>query len=82
MDGVPLLQMGAALVLNAGFAWLAGAVMARRWLLGCPPGLVNRVLPVLRRSAVLAALAALLATGASLWAAAALMGDVSLREGW
>ena len=80
MDGVALLQMGAALILNGGFAWLTGVVMARRWLLRCHPGLLDDVAPLLRLSAVLAALAALLATGASLWAAAALMGDVGLGE--
>jgi putative copper resistance protein D len=66
-----LLQIGAALLLNAGLAWLIGSWLARRWL-AAPPKRLDR-------SDTWAALACLAGGGLGLWAGAALMGAVDMR---
>lgn len=71
MTPAGLLQLAAALLLNAGFAWLTGSLLARRWLADAPH-------PRLDRSDIGAALAMLAGSVAALWAATAMMGDVGL----
>jgi putative copper resistance protein D len=71
-----LLQPGAALLLNAGFAWLIGSLLVRRWLGGAHPELAAR----LRHGENGAAVACLTGSVVALWAATALMGDVGLGE--
>lgn len=76
MDAAGLLQPGAALLLYAGFAWLTGSLLARRWLAGAHPELERRL-----RAGETGAASACLAGGfVALWAATALMGDVGLGE--
>lgn len=76
MNPAGLLQPGAALLLNAGFAWLAGSLLARRWLGGAHPELE----PKLRIGEAGAGAACLGGSFVALWAATALMGDVRLGE--
>lgn len=76
MNPAGLLQPGAALLLNAGFAWLAGSLLARRWLGGAHPELEAG----LRVGETGAAAACLGGSFVALWAATALMGDVGLGE--
>jgi putative copper resistance protein D len=71
VEPLGLLQAGAALLLNAGFGWLVGSLLARRWLAGAHPQL-------LRQGEIGAGLACLGGSFVSLWAATALMGDVGL----
>jgi putative copper resistance protein D len=68
-----LLQLAAALLLNAGFAWLTGSLLVRRWLAGAAPANLHRL-------DIGAALACLAGLFLAQWAAAALMGDVALGE--
>lgn len=79
MGAVGLLQAGSALVLNAGFCWLAGSLPARLWLARADAQDGRRD-AVLRRCEAGAALACVLGIAASLWAAAAVMGGSGLRE--
>lgn len=76
MAAASLLQPGAALLLNAGFAWLTGSLLVRRWLAGAHPELAAR----LRHAETVAAVACISGSVLALWAAAALMGDVGLGE--
>lgn len=73
MTPASLLQLAAALLLNAGFAWLAGSLLARRWLAGAPCAPLDR-------TDIAAALASLAGSACALWAGAAMMGDVGLGE--
>ena len=73
MTPAGLLQLAAALLLNAGFAWLTGSLLARRWLGGA-------LTPLLDRTDIAAALACLAGSLFALWAATAMMGDVGLGE--
>lgn len=76
MNPVGLLQLAAALLLNAGFAWLIGTLLARRW-----PGTAHpALLALLQRTDTGAALACLAGSFVAVWAATALMGDVGLGE--
>lgn len=79
MNGVALLQTGAAAVLNGAFAWLLGVLCARAWLAACP-ALLARLAPALRRSGLAACAIGLLAGAFGLWAATALMADTALAE--
>ena len=80
MNGVVLLQTGAAAVLNGAFAWLVGVLCARAWLAGPYPALLSRLAPALRRSGLAACATGLLAGACGLWAATALMADTGLAE--
>ncbi len=73
MTPAGLLQLAAALLLNAGFAWLTGSLLARRWLAGAPAAHLDR-------TDIAAALASLAGSFFALWAATAMMGDVGLGE--
>lgn len=73
MTPASLLQLAAALLLNAGFAWLTGSLLARRWLAGAAPAHLHRI-------DIGAALACVAGVFLAQWAAAALMGDVVLGE--
>jgi copper resistance protein D len=79
MDDALVLQLGAVVVLNTAFAWLAGSWLARRWLsaAGAPRG---RVEALLRPGDITAASLGALGTGAMLWATAAVMGGLGLQE--
>lgn len=76
MDGVTLLHVAATALLNAGFAWLTGSLLARTWLGPILPPFVER----LRRAERTAALACLLGGAGAILAAAARMGDTGLRD--
>ena len=76
MDGVTLLQVAATALLNAGFALLTGAVLARAWLSAGLPLFLERVL----RAEKGAALACLLGGAGAILAAAARMGDSGLID--
>ncbi|MES2019079.1 MAG: CopD family protein [Pseudomonadota bacterium] len=65
-----LLHIGAVLLLNAGFAWLTGSLLARRWH---DPG-------ALRRGEVIASAVCLSGTLLAMWAATARMGDLAPLE--
>lgn len=80
MNGVALLQTGAAAVLNGAFAWLVGVLCARAWLADSYPALLSRLAPALRRSGLVACAIGLLAGAFGLWAATALMADTALAE--
>lgn len=74
------LHLAAVLVIDAGFAWLAGSLLARRWLARAYPQLLALCQSRLRQAETVAASACLVGSLAAVWAAAALMGDVSLAE--
>ena len=76
MDGVTLLQVAATALLNAGFAWLTGSLLARAWLGPGLPLFLERLL----RAEKSAALACLLGGAGAILAAAARMGDTGLLE--
>lgn len=80
MNGVALLQTGAAAVLNGAFAWLAGVLFARAWLSAGHPALLSRLESALRRSGLAACAVGLLAGACVLWAATALMADTGLAQ--
>lgn len=79
MDVVSLLQVGSALLLNAGFAWLLGSWLARRWMRASavPP---DRYEPALRKLDLWAAGLGAVSSAGALLAATAVMGGVGLRE--
>lgn len=79
MDAVSLLQVGSALLLNVGFAWLVGAWFARYWMHSAG---VDRDLfePVLRKLDLFAAGLSAASSALALLAATAVMGGVGLRE--
>ena len=79
MDSVLGLQVGSVTVLNAAFAWLVGSWLARRWLLasGSQREDTERILHSVD---IVAAALGVVATGAMLWASAAVMGGVGLQE--
>ena len=84
MNSVALLQTGAAAVLTGAFAWLAGVLLALVWLARpatpSAPQFHQLIAVRLRRSALGAGVLCLAALGASLWAAAAIMGDTGLAD--
>ena len=73
MTPIGLLQLGATLALNAGFAWLIGSLLARRWLGGVSTKLLDH-------TDIGAAVACMAGSLLALWVATALMGDVGLGE--
>ncbi|MFC3379960.1 copper resistance D family protein [Rugamonas sp. CCM 8940] len=75
MDPVALLQLGSALLLNLGFAWLVGSAFVR-WCRG--PDLAD--LALLRRLDMAAATLGLCASVAALWASTAVMSGLPLDE--
>lgn len=80
MEGAALLQVAATALLNGGFAWLAGSFFARLWLARATPRLLQDCAPLMRRGDIAAAFGCLLGGGVALWAAAAMMAGVDLRE--
>ncbi len=80
MSAAGLLQVGATLLLNAGFAWLGGSLLARRWLAGAHAPLLERRAWRLRQGETWAGLACLCGSLLCMWAATALMADVALSE--
>lgn len=76
MDGPGLLQVAATALLNGGFAWLTGSLLARVWLAARLPLFEDR----LRRAELSAAFACLLGGAGVLLAAAARMGDSGLAD--
>jgi putative copper export protein len=78
------LQAASGLLLNLCLAWMLAALLARRWLRGDGQAgeraWAPRARAALETSMPAAALAALLAGCAALWAAAAAMADVPLGE--
>lgn len=80
VDPLVLLQAGAAAVLNGAFAWLVGEQCTRLWLGRTAAQFLSELDPLLRRSAVAAALTGAAAALAGLWAAAALMSGSGLAE--
>lgn len=79
MDAVSLLQIGSAVLVNAGFAWLLGSWCARRWL---PASAVDACAAAMRRCDQGAAGLAVLGSMAALLAATAVMGGVGLWQAW
>lgn len=73
MTPIGLLQAGATLALNAGFAWLIGSLLARRWLGGSNSRLLDR-------TDIVASVACMAGSLLALWVATALMGEVGLSE--
>ena len=80
MTGAALLQTGAAAALAGAFFWLAGVLLARVWLARSAPQFHQQIGPGLRSGAIAAGALCVAALGASLWAAAAIMGDTGLAE--
>lgn len=76
MDSATLLLVAATALLNAGFAWLTGSLLARVWLAESWPQLPQR----LRVPDGAAALTCLLGGAGVLLAAAARMGDTGLAD--
>ncbi|MES2075918.1 MAG: copper resistance protein CopD, partial [Pseudomonadota bacterium] len=88
MDAVALLQVGSALLLNLGFAWLVGSAFVR-WCWRAERGRAGAAwvdsggatgLAALRRLDMAAATLALLASVAALWASTAVMSGLPLGE--
>jgi putative copper resistance protein D len=79
MDVVSFLQVGSALLLNLGFAWLVGSWFARCWmrasLVDC-----DRFEPRLRKLDLWASGLGVVSSALALLAATAVMGGVGLRE--
>ncbi len=79
MDAVSLLQVGSALLLNVGFAWLVGAWFARYWMQSTGIDR-DRFEPALRKLDLLASGLSAVGSAVALLAATAVMGGVGLRE--
>lgn len=79
MDAVSLLQVGSALLLNLGFAWLVGSWFARHWMRSSGVG-PNDFEPTLRKLDLAAAGISVVGSTSALLAATAVMGGVGLRE--
>jgi putative copper resistance protein D len=79
MDAVSLLQLGSALLLNVGFAWLVGAWFARYWMQSTGIDR-DRFEPALRKLDLLASGLSVVGSAVALLAATAVMGGVGLRE--
>ncbi len=77
MDAVALLQLGSAVLVDAGFAWLLGSWCARRWLRASG---ADDCEPALRSPDRAAAGLAVLGSVAALLAATAVMGGLGLRQ--
>lgn len=80
MSTVAWLQCAATAAINATFAWLTGVLFVRLWLGRGHPDFLLALDAPLRRSAAAAAVACLVASLGSLWAATALMGDTGLAD--
>lgn len=78
MAAAALLQASGALLLNLALAWMLAAILSARWLRDHAQPWSLKARAALARSMPVAALLALLATGGTLWAAAAAMADVPL----
>jgi putative copper resistance protein D len=79
MDAVSFLQVGSAMLLNAGFAWLVGSWFARCWM-RASGGDRNRFEPALRKLDLWASGLSALSSTLALLVATAVMGGVGLRE--
>jgi putative copper resistance protein D len=79
MDAVSLLQVGSALLLNLGFAWLVGSWFARHWMRSSGVS-ANDFEPALRKLDLAAAGLSAVGSASALLAATAVMGGVGLRE--
>lgn len=79
MDAVWLLQVGSALLLNLGFAWLVGSIFARHWMRSSGVG-AEDFEPALRKLDLSAAGLTAVGSVSALLAATAVMGGVGLRE--
>lgn len=77
-----LLQRAVTVVLNLSFALLVGASAASLWLRARQSAWAQALAPRLRRTLLLAALAAMAAHAAMLWIEAASMAEVPLAEAW
>ena len=77
MSAASLLQLGSAVLLNAGFSWIVGTLFARYWLRTSATGSSDeRIFPALHRTELAAVGLCLVALAAAIWAAAAvMMGD-------
>jgi putative copper resistance protein D len=75
-----LLQAGAVLALNAGFAWLTGSFLFRLWLGRPDVALLAPCARALRVGERVAASGCIAGVALSLWGAAALMADVPLAD--
>lgn len=80
MTPVELLSIGATLALNAGFTWLTGSLLSRLWLGRAHAQLLQLCDCRLRIGEKIACLVCLGASAVSVWAATAMMGDVSLAQ--
>jgi putative copper resistance protein D len=78
VQAVSLLQTGSTLLLNLGFTWLLGSLLARRWLRAA--GASEGATTGLRQLDVVAAGLAALASAGVMWADTAIMGGVALDE--
>jgi copper resistance protein D len=78
LDPVSSLQVGSALLLNLGFAWVVGSWLARRWLRAAACD--GEFRDSLRRLDMLAAALAALASAGAVWAATAIMAGVPLGQ--
>jgi putative copper resistance protein D len=79
VDAVSLLQVGSALLLNLGFAWLVGSWFARHWMRSSGVG-AEDFEPALRKLDLAAAGLSAVGSASALLAATAVMGGVGLRE--
>ncbi len=79
MDAVSFLQVGSALLLNVGFAWLVGAWFARYWMQSAGVG-HERFEPALRKLDLMASGLGAVSSALALLVATAVMGGVGLRE--
>jgi putative copper resistance protein D len=80
MEGVTLLQAASSTLINLAFSSLVGALATRCMLRGGGARRVDAALPSLARVERAASMAGLAASAASMWAAAAAMGGVTLGE--
>jgi putative copper resistance protein D len=80
MLAVAQLQIGAAVLVNAAFAWLVGATCARWWIRGANEQWRRPLLVRIRFSEMLATVLGVLASAGALWAAAAVMSGQTLAQ--
>jgi putative copper resistance protein D len=80
MNVVSLMQWGAVALLNASYAWLVGALLARFWLRRIEIGPGSDPRSALRRSERWALLLCMTGMCGAAWSAAAVMGGMPLSE--
>lgn len=80
MDAVAQSQLASTILLNASFALMIGVLSARFWLLHSDKKNHRTVHVALQRLGVVAAALCLIASGAALWVAAAVMSGKPLAE--